>query len=260
MTNRVNDVEDVFFYDQQIKRYILQFMAIFSNLNVQFGAKDNREPGLVPVHLTYGPKDRVVAHIRGDNTQNKPLRLPAMAANLANIDLSPDRYKGKPTNRRQSYLESGGLLPDDIKVIDQRMPVPYNLNMELSVYTSNMDEHFQIMEQILVLFDPTLQVQTSEEGFDWTKIHTVELTGINNEMNYPVGPDRRIIQTTLTFITKVWFSVPAKIRTDFIKTIQMRVGAVNDLTKSSQEIINQLDGDGVDYTTLFDYDRDVDLE
>lgn len=257
MTNVID--EKVWFYDHQLERYTLQFMAIFSNMYVQFGKKNDRDEGLVPVHLTYGSKDRVVAWIFGDQTQNKPLRLPAMAANLTNIDLAPDRAKGTQTSRRDTYLPNQGILPDDIRTVEQRMPIPYNLTMDLSIYTTNYDEHYQILEQILVLFDPSLSIQTSTDSFDWTKIHTVDLVAVNSELNYPSGGERRMIQTTLTFSCKVWLSLPAKIRKDFIKTIQLRVGAVNTATQGSSNILAELDANGYDYNTLFDFDEDVDL-
>ena len=179
MTNVINP--ELFFYDQQIKKYILQFMAIFSNMHVQFGKKDDREPSLVPVHLTYGAKDRVVAHIRGDNTQNKPLRLPALSANMVNIDINTGRMKGQGVDRRFNYLPRGGLMPDDITTVQQRMPVPYDMTMELSIFTSNLDEHFQILEQIMILFNPQLDIQKTDDNFDWTRIASVRLLAINNE-------------------------------------------------------------------------------
>ncbi len=257
MTNVINP--DLFFYDEQIKKYILQFMAVFSNLKVRFAATETRDEALIPVYLTYGAKDRVVASIIGDNTQNKPLRLPTMAANLVNIDIATDRMKGQGTNRRFNTLPRGGLLPDDIKTIDQRMPIPYNMTMDLSIFTSNLDEHFQILEQLLVLFNPQIDIQRSEDPFDWTRLSTVRLVSVNNELNYPSGAERRMIQTTLQFIVEMHLAVPTKLREDYIKTIQLRVGIVEDLLGSSQEVLQQLDSNGFDYSEIFNFDDEVDL-
>lgn len=253
-----NDSVTPYFYDSQFTNYILQFMAIFADMHVMFGAKDDRPAGLVPVHLTYGHKDRVVAAIKANNTQNKMLRLPAMSVNFAGVEQARDRYKGQQMNRRFTSLPRGGVIPDDIQTIDQLMPVPYNMNLELSIFTTNTDEHFQIMEQLLVLFDPDLVLQTSEEEFDWKRLHSVELVGITDEKNYPSGSERRIIQSTLSFQSKVWLSVPQKTKKDYIKTIMMRVGAIsiqND-GNNSYEIISELDQQQYDYNTLFDFDTD----
>lgn len=257
MTNVIDP--NIFFYDQQIKKYILQFMAVFANMHVQFGKKDDREANIVPVHLTYGAKDRVVAHIVGDNTQNKPLRLPAMSANLINIDMAPERFKGQGVNRRFNYLPRGEILPDGIKTVEQRMPIPYNITMELAIFTSNLDEHFQILEQILVLFNPQIDIQKTDDNFDWTRISSVRLLGINNELNYPSGPERRIIQSSLQFGVDAHLAVPAKLREDFIKTIQMRVGTVAELTGNSFDVLEQLDSGGFSYNEVFNFDTDVEL-
>ncbi len=256
MTQLIQD--PVFFYNNQLRDYILQFMAIFAGLKVQVGKLDDREASLIPVFLTYGAKDRVVAHIVGDNTQNKPIRLPALSAYMSGIDLAPDRRKGVGVSRREVYMPSGGAFPDDIKTVEQLMPVPYNTTFDLSIYTSNRDEHLQILEQIFMFFDPILQIQKSDDIFDWTKITTVELVGINFEENYPAGTDRRIIQTTLQFIVPVYISVPAKIRNNYIAEIQLRVGLISQSTSGSRNIIAELDDLDFEYETIFDLD-DFDL-
>ena len=252
MTQLIED--PVYFFDDQLRAYILQFMAIFAGLKVNIGKLDDREAGLIPVHLAYGPKDRVAASIIGDNTQNKPIRLPAMSAYLSSIDLSPDRRKGVGTVRREVFMPSGGQFPDDIKTIEQLMPVPYNTIMDLSIYTSNRDEHHQILEQIFMFFDPVLQVQKSDDSFDWAKITTVELVGINFEENYPSGTDRRIIQTTLQFVVPIYIAVPAKVKSNYIADINLRVGLVSASTTGSHNIIAELDDLNFEYDKLFDLD------
>ena len=42
------------------------------------------------------------------------------------------------------------------------MPVPYLLNMQVDVWTSNTDQKLQLMEQILVLFNPALEIQHND--------------------------------------------------------------------------------------------------
>lgn len=253
MTQLIQD--PVYYYDNQIRNYILQFMAIFAGFKVKIGKLEDRDPSLIPVHLTYGAKDRVVASIFADNTQNKPLRLPAMSAYMSGIDMAPDKRKGVGVQRREVYMPTGGQFPDDIKTVEQLMPVPYNALMELSIYTSNRDEHLQILEQILMFFNPILQVQKNDNTFDWTKITTVELLNVNYEENYPSGTDRRIIQTTCQFMVPIYVAVPAKIKNNWIADINLRVGLVsNAISGSSGDIIAELDDLGFDYDSVFSID------
>lgn len=247
-----------FYYNHQLKNYLIQFMAIFADMNVKVGWLNETEPRLITVPVYSGSKDRVVAAIKSDNTQNKPIRLPTMSAHLIGLELAPDRKKGTPNHRRNTTMPSGGLFPDDITVVEQRMPVPYNATYELSVWASNQDQHYQIIEQILMLFNPHLQIQTSDEPFDWTKITQVELQGIGLEENYPAAGDRRLIQTTLTFQVPIWLSVPADVHQQYVKDIYVRVGAVSQVAETSEDIIAELDSQGIPYELNFSLD-DIDI-
>ncbi len=239
-----------FYYNQQLTRYVVQFMAVFTGLQVQIGKSLDSAERLIDVPIHYGHVDRVVASIIAQNTQNTPIRLPTLSAYVSNLKLAEDRMKGTGTERRLAYVPTGGLIPDDIKVIHQRMPVPYNLEMSLYIYVSNTNQHFQILEQILPLFDPQLQIQSSDSPFDWTKLTHVKLTNVELETNFPIGADRRIIQSTLTFELPIWIDTPADIRRDIVEQIYLRIGAINYDTTSNYDIIAELDQQGYQYNLV----------
>lgn len=243
---------DGYYYDQQLKRYVLQFMAIFQGLQVQIGKWNEKDERLISVPIHYATPDRVVAAILTDNTQNKPLRLPVMSAYMKNLSLATDLMHGTGIERRNAYVPVGGLVPDDIKVIRQRMPVPYKLDLELGIYASNTDQHFQILEQILTLFEPQMTLQVSDGIFDQPRLTSVELTNINVDSNYPIAQDRRIVQSTLTFTMPIALAIPAEIRTDFVKKILMRIAAVDSISDDSFEIIGDIDGQGIPYEPVAD--------
>lgn len=243
---------DGYYYDQQLKRYVLQFMAIFSGLQVQIGKWNDKDERLITVPIHYGAQDRVVAAIMQDNTQNKPLRLPVMAAYLSNIALGLNRAHGTGVESRQSYVPVGGLVPDDIKVIHQRQAMPYDLTIDLSIYASNSDQHFQILEQILPLFEPQLTIQISDGLFDKQRVTSVHLDRINVDSNYPIGTDRRVIQSTLTFTIPAFLGVPAEVRSDFVKRVYARIAAVDTISTDSFEIVGDLDAQGIPYELIMD--------
>jgi len=248
------------YYDKQIKKYLTQFMAIFAGMQVSIGKNDDSdEEQLISVPIQYGNKDRVVAHILGDNTQNKPLRLPMLSSYINGINLAPELRKGVGQTKRQTYLPRGELFPDGIKVIKQYMPVPYKLSVELALYASNTDQHLQMLEQIMMIFDPIIQIQTSDAIFDWAKLTTVEMEGINFDQSYPIGTERRMIISTLTFGMPIYISAPANIRDDFIKDIFVRVGAVSQSANTANEMIEDLDDQGLDYENWFSLD-DIDID
>ena len=248
-----------YYYDFQFKRYLYQFMAIFADMNVQVGWTEDKEPRLIKVPIYSASKDRVVAAIKSENTQNKPIRIPAFSASIASYDLMPERRKGVPNSRRNTLMPTGGLFPEDLKVVEQRMPVPYRLTMELGIWASNTDQMYQIMEQIMMIFNPLLQLQISDEITDWTKITTVELMGIRPEENLPAGADRRILRTTLEFEVPVHVSAPADVHARYVKDIYVRVGAVSTAATDSYEIVAELDHQGIPYELNFSLD-DIDID
>lgn len=248
-----------FYYDTQFKRYLIQFMSIFADMQVQVGWNENKEPRLIRVPIYAASKDRVVAAIKAENTQNKLIRIPPFTAAIADFDLMPERRKGVPNTRRTTMMPTGGLFPDDIKVVEQRMPVPYRLTMELHIWASNKDQLYQIMEQIMMIFNPILQIQISDEITDWTKITTVELTGIRPEENLPAGAERRLLQTTLEFEVPIHISAPAEVHKRYIRDIYVRVGAVATADMSNFEMVAELDSQGIPYELNFSL-NEIDLD
>jgi hypothetical protein len=219
-----------YYYNQQLKKFIVGFANIFTGLKVRTGKDGCGEVSEIEVPLIYGSRDRVVSAIGASNTQNKQYTLPMMACYQTGLELDPNRMKGVNQVDRRSYLEQGGVFPDDVKSIKRVMPVPYNMQMELSIHASNTDQLYQILEQILILFDYDLQLQFNDAPFDWSRVTSLFLTGINNEENYPLGVDRRILIWTLQFNLPIWLSPPIEIRNEIIESINLRYGNLDDFT------------------------------
>jgi hypothetical protein len=251
---------DNYYYNEQIEKYIVQFMSIFTGMSIHTGIGATGEISSIRVPVHYGSKDRVTSSILSDNTQNKPMRLPVMSCYLRSLAMAPERYKGVGAIRTSAHVPRGGLIPDDIKVVHQYMPIPYMTTLDLSIYTSNLSSHFQILEQILVLFDPILQIQTSDGAFDWGKITTVELRDITFEENYPAATDRRMIVTTLNFEMPIYISAPARLKSEIINDIYLRIGSVDTFGNGSQDILDQLDDQGLEYDLVVSAARDLGIK
>jgi hypothetical protein len=227
-----------YFYNGQLRDYILQFVNIFSGLQVQTGKGECDVPEFITVTTVVGTKDRVVAALMSGNTQNRTFSLPTMAVHLQGLELAPDRRRSPGWVDQRVALPVEGVFPDDLVTVKKVMPVPYTALMELSIYASNTQQLHQILEQILVLFNPALQIQKSDGPHDWTKLTSVELTGISNEENYPSGPDRRIISWTLTFQVPIWLSIPIGLKDDLVRRIIIKIA------DSSGAIVHEVDADG----------------
>ena len=198
-------------------------------MKVKTGRGTCDEPEFISVPIRIGSRDRVVAAIEAGNTQNKLISVPMLAAQMTGLTMSPNR-KGVGVVDRRVSLPVGGIFPDDLKTIVRVMPIPYIMNVELDIYASSTQQLHQILEQLLILFDPQLQIQTTDATFDWTKITTVTLSSIVNGENYPAGENRRVISWTLGFDVPIYISAPLDVSNDVVKKITITYGDLDGFT------------------------------
>jgi hypothetical protein len=224
-----------YYYDEQLRSYLLQFCAIFSGLEVRTGVGADGTIEAMPVPINVGSKDRVTAAIMESNTHNRSFSLPQMSAYMTGIELAPERRKGVGVVDSRVYMPAGGIFPTDLTVVKRVMPIPYNMQMELSIYASNTLQLHQILEQILVLFDPMVQLQTTDAAFDWTKITQVELQSVNNEENYPMGTDRRMLVWSLSFVIPIYLSTPLDLKDEIVHKVITRIGDLDGFNLSEYD-------------------------
>jgi hypothetical protein len=215
-----------YYYDNQLRNHMVQFMAIFSGLQVSVGKNDfGSQTNLISVPIMYGSRDRVVSHIMSNQTQNKMLRLPTMSAQLMGMELHVERLSGQNTERKEIKLKRGGVIPDDLQQHSMLKPIPYKITMELGLNVSNTDHHFQLLEQILLLFNPSLQIQVSDAYGNQASVIEVFLESINLDEDYPAGAEVRIVSSSLVFSYTLYLSAPVNLRDEIIKSIKVRVAA-----------------------------------
>ena len=204
------------FYDGQIRRYITQVIRLLSGFTYKDG-----DGALRRVPVTYGDLNRQVAHILRDNSENKLPSAPRMAVYMTAMELDRTRlsdstYVNKVNIRERAYDEQGQeYLNTQGKnyTVERLMPTPYILTMNVDIWTSNTEQKLQILEQLLVMFNPSLEIQTTDNYVDWTSLTVVNLDNINfSNKTIPVGTDSEIDVATLIFSTPIYISPPAKVK------------------------------------------------
>lgn len=210
-----------YYYNSQIERYLIQFANIFTGFQVKIGTGDKER--MISVPVMYGSQDKVVAAIAADSTTNKPLRLPVMSVNMSKLDLASELYRGVGQEDRFTYLPSGEMFPEGLKTLHRYMPIPYVISADLFILCSNQMQQLQLLEQLLVLFDPSLVIQTSDARFDWTKLTTVTLSSISLDETVPSAAEERLIQSHLVFGFPIYLTPPAKKTSEFVETIKIRM-------------------------------------
>ncbi len=204
------------FYDGQIRRYIGQTIRMLSGFKYQ--AADGTQK-TVPV--MYGDMTRQVGAVIKDNSENKLQSAPRIAVYVTGLAMDKTRlsdatYVSKVHIREREFDENTGEYTQkqgNNYTVERLMPTPYKLTVKADIWTTNTDMKLQIMEQILMLFNPSLEIQTTDNFLDWTSLTVVELTDITfSSRSIPMGNETEIDIGTLTFETPIWISPPTKVK------------------------------------------------
>ena len=237
------------FYDGQVRRYITQMMRILSNFPVQDGKGIQKD---VPV--TYGDLTRQVSNIIRENTENKLPSAPRIAVYLTGLELDKDRLTDATYTRKTNIRErewdndAGEYLNVQGKnyTVERLIPTPYMMRINADIWTSNTDQKLQLLEQILVLFNPSLEMQTTENFIDWTSITVVNLENVTwSNRSVPVGVDSEIDISTLAFTVPIYISPPTKVR---------KMGVITNIITSMFDEERGTIEDGVTVPQLNQYD------
>jgi len=223
-----------FFYDGQLRRYITQFIRLFSNFSVEYGMNDLgvRQYQTVPAY--YGDMSRQVANIIRSNSENTAMTVPAISCYITGLNIDRDRtqepnYIDKKTVRTRAVDPVTGDYTDqqgDMFTVERLMPTPFKLTFRADIWTSNTEQKLQLLEQILVLFNPSLEIQTTDNYLDWTSLTMVTLTDIGfTSRTIPQGIEDQIDVASLTFETPIWITTPAK-----VKKLGVITNIINNIT------------------------------
>ncbi len=235
------------FYDGQLRRYITQVVRLLSNFVVKYS-----DGTLVRVPVMYGDQDRQVASIINQNSENAVASAPRIAVYVSDLDLARDRlgdatYVGKLHIRERSIDEDTGAYTysqGSQYTVERLMPTPFDLSLKVDIWSTNTDQKLQILEQILTLFNPSLEIQTTDNYIDWTSLSVVELQDVVfSSRSVPVGTNSAIDIATLNFKTPVWLSPPAK-----VKKLGIITNIINNIYgNKSDPVLDYIDGLGSDY-------------
>lgn len=252
-----------YWYDAQIRRYLLQFMRVFSGFQVAEGTR-NGTVYYNKIPVRYADMNRMVSHVIRKGSENLVGSTPFMSCSIQSLLIARDRTQDPyfvnkvqvaerqfdPSSGAYSTTEESQSFPGNLYTTDRYMPVPYNLTMNVDLWSSNTDQKLQILEQLLILFNPSLVLQSSSNPLDWTSLFEVELTDVQwSNRSVPAGVDETIDVATLTFTLPIWLSPPAKVK---------RQKIINTIVTNIYETDN-IEDLGYDQD-IFDFFRSVDEE
>lgn len=176
---------------------------------------------LKTVPVLYGDISRNVSNILRDNSENKLPSAPRISLYVTGLTLDTKRLQDATYTQNVRVTEravdpiTGQYLNTQGQsyTIERIMPTPFNLRVKADIWSTNTEQKMQIIEQIVQLFNPSLEIQTTDNYVDWTSLTVVYLSEVQwSNRSIPVGVDSDIEVSTLGFDTPIWISPPAKVK------------------------------------------------
>ena len=218
-----------YFYHEILRRTVVSFGSLFNEISIKHTDNSGNVKSVIKVPLAYGPTQKFLARLEQSPDLNKPVQitLPRMSFEFTGLTYDPTRK----STTTQTFIAKSAVDGTETKKV--YLPVPYNMQFELSIMSKLNDDALQIIEQILPFFQPAYSM-------------TIELVDIINEKrdipvvleNITMQDDyegnfttRRVLIYTLRFTAKTYLFGPVSSATkDVIKkaTIEYITGGTTD--------------------------------
>ena len=218
-----------YFYHEILRRTVVSFGSLFNEISIKHTDNSGNVKSVIKVPLAYGPTQKFLARLEQSPDLNKPVQitLPRMSFEFTGLTYDPTRK----STTTQTFIAKSAVDGTETKKV--YLPVPYNMQFELSIMCKLNDDALQIIEQILPFFQPSYSM-------------TIELVDIINEKrdipvileNIAMQDDyegnfttRRVLLYTLRFTAKTYLFGPVSSATrDIIKkaTIGYITGGTTD--------------------------------
>jgi len=210
-----------FFYDNQIRRFLIQFAKIFSNWQVTKGKDPAGNDIYVRVPVMYGDSSRQASTILADNTASNLPSAPLITFYISGLDYDQKRtqdptFVDRINVRQRAYnadTQSYEQTQGQAFTVERLMPVPYTLRITVDFWTTNYNQKLELIEQLGTLFNPSLEIQSTDNFIDWTSLSVVYQDGLTfSSRSIPQGTGNPIDVLTWKFYMPIWISTSAKLK------------------------------------------------
>jgi hypothetical protein len=135
------------YYHQIIKKTIVGFGALFSNIQVLRHNSAGNVAEVVKVPIAYGPKEKFITRIDSDPELNAGvfITLPRLGFEITGYNFNHQEMTNR--NNKISCSKTDGTT-------FTYTPVPYDISIQLYALTKGTEDGLAITEQILPLFTP----------------------------------------------------------------------------------------------------------
>jgi hypothetical protein len=209
------------FSDNQIRRFLIQFAKIFSNWQVTKGKDPAGNDIYVRVPVMYGDSSRQASTIIADNTASNLPSAPLITFYISGLEYDQKRtqdptFVDRINVRQRAYnadTQSYEQTQGQAFTVERLMPVPYTLRITVDFWTTNYNQKLELIEQLGTLFNPSLEIQSTDNFIDWTSLSVVYQDGLTfSSRTIPQGTGNPIDVLTWKFYMPIWISTSAKLK------------------------------------------------
>jgi hypothetical protein len=223
---------------------------------------------LTTVPVMYGDLSRQVAHVIKQNSENTIPSAPRMAVYITALEMDRDRTSSRSIvskmNIREREFDSatGDYTSKQGRnyTVERPMPSPYILRYNVDIWTTNTQQKLQILEQLLSIFNPSLEIQSTDNYIDWTSLSVINFDGLNySTRSIPTGTESEIDVAQLSLSTPIYLSTPIRVKKlgviqKIITSIFDEAGGTIELGLSGPEMLSYADNQPIVqqkvYTTI----------
>jgi hypothetical protein len=225
-----------YFYHEILRKTVISFGSLFNEITIKHTNNSDQVVSVIRVPLAYGPTQKFLARLNQSPNLNKPVQitLPRMSFEFTGLTYDPSR---KSTTTQYFTTKSTQNGTETKKAY---LPVPYNMQFELSIMSKLNDDALQIVEQILPYFQPayTMTVDLLETINEKRDVPVI-LENITMQDDYEGDfTTRRVLVYTLRFTVKTYIFGPVSSATkDIIKKTSIGYIAGDTTTTPTREIV-----------------------
>jgi len=210
-----------YFYDNQIRRFLVQFARIFSNWYVTKGTDPNGNKILIRVPIMYGDQSRQASNVIANNSPSNLPAAPLMSFYISGLEynqkwMQDPTFVDKTTVRQRAYNEDTRTFEQtqgQAFSVERIMPTPYTLRITVDVWTTNYNQKLELIEQLGTIFNPGLELQSTDNFIDWTSLSTVFQESLSwSSRTIPQGTGNPIDILSWKFYMPIWLSNPMKLK------------------------------------------------
>lgn len=187
------------FYYQSIKKSIIGFGALFSNIKAVRRNEDGTTTELVKVPIAYGPKEKFIVRLDAepelDVSNGVMITLPRLG-----FEITGYQYDGAAMTNRNNKIQCRTATDGAFTYT----PVPYNIDIEMYLLTKGTEDSLQILEQILPLFTPEYTMTVNAVPAMNINIDVpIQLNGVSVSDDYEGDmATKRLVTHTFSFTMK----------------------------------------------------------